>query len=220
MRRIIGIREAGWTVRRVARQPTASLAAVQTRTASSLQASVSSRTIATSLAEGHLVSWHPIRVLRTIPIHRCLRLEWCQARRDSTATEWNQVIFSDESRFNLSSDGKRVRVGRPRRESLNPALQRHTSTTAGVRIWGATDYDTRSPLILIHDKLTAQRRVYDILQPHVLSLMEGLPRVIFQQDNARSHTARISQDCLNPISSLSCPARSPDFSPIEHIWNH
>ncbi|GFY33311.1 hypothetical protein TNCV_1897651 [Trichonephila clavipes] len=44
--------------------------------------------------------------------------------------------LSRESRFNLSSDGNRVRVWRPRGERLNPAfaLQRHTVSTAGVMV--------------------------------------------------------------------------------------
>ncbi|GFV99608.1 transposable element Tcb2 transposase [Trichonephila clavipes] len=58
-----------------------------------------------------------IRPLRVPPLthtHRCLRLEWCRARGNWTAAEWNQVVFRDESRFNLSSDENRVRVWRSR----------------------------------------------------------------------------------------------------------
>ncbi|GFW18390.1 transposable element Tcb1 transposase [Trichonephila clavipes] len=68
--------------------------------------------------------------------------------------------------------------------------------------------------------MTAQRYVHDILQPHLLPLMQRLLGAIFQQDNARPHMARVSQDCLRTVSTLSWPARSPDLSPIEHIWDH
>ncbi|GFY21348.1 transposable element Tcb1 transposase [Trichonephila clavipes] len=61
--------------------------------------------------------------------------------------------------------------------------------------------------------MTAQLYVHDILRPHVLLLMQQLPGAIFQQDNARPHTARVSQD-----PSLACSI--PSLSPIEHIWNH
>ncbi|GFU69732.1 transposable element Tcb2 transposase [Trichonephila clavipes] len=35
---------------------------------------------------------------------------WCRERGNWTAAEWNQVVFSNESGFNLSSDDNRVRV--------------------------------------------------------------------------------------------------------------
>ncbi|GFV09790.1 mariner Mos1 transposase [Trichonephila clavipes] len=39
--------------------------------------------------------------------------------------------------------------------------------------------------------LTGQRYVDDILRPHVGPFLSGLPGAIFQQDNARPHTARV-----------------------------
>ncbi|GFW67490.1 transposable element Tcb2 transposase [Trichonephila clavipes] len=68
--------------------------------------------------------------------------------------------------------------------------------------------------------MTAQRFVHDFLQPHVLLLMQRLPGVIFQQENVRSYTARVSQDCLRTVTTLSWPTRSPDLSPIEYIWEN
>ncbi|GFW42598.1 transposable element Tcb1 transposase [Trichonephila clavipes] len=64
--------------------------------------------------------------------------------------------------------------------------------------------------------MTAQRYVHDILQPHALPLMQLLPGAIFQKDNAWPHTARVSRT----VSTLPCPARSPDLFPYEHIWDH
>ncbi|GFU06094.1 uncharacterized protein TNCV_3987701 [Trichonephila clavipes] len=57
-----------------------------------------------------------------MPTHRRLRLEWCRARGNWSAAIWNHVDFSDESRFNLSSDDNQVLQWRPRGERLNPAL--------------------------------------------------------------------------------------------------
>ncbi|GFS75224.1 transposable element Tcb2 transposase [Trichonephila clavipes] len=87
-------------------------------------------------------------------------------------------------------------------------------------VWGAIAYNTRSPLVLIHCTITAQRYVHDILQSHVLPPIQRLPGAIFQQDNAWPHTSRVSQDCLRTIATLPWPARSPDLSPIKHIWDH
>ncbi|GFW06559.1 transposable element Tcb2 transposase [Trichonephila clavipes] len=83
-------------------------------------------------------------------------------------------------------------------------------------VFGAIAYNTWSPLVLIGGTMTAQRYVHSILLP----LMQRLTEAIFQQDNARPHTARVSQDCLRTITTLLSAARSPDSSPIEHIWDH
>ncbi|GFV25861.1 transposable element Tcb2 transposase [Trichonephila clavipes] len=183
------------------------------------RALVSSRTIRRHLAERHLGSPRPLRGLPLTPTHRRLRLEWCSARGNWTAAVWNQVVFSDESRFNLSCDDNRVRVWRPRNERPNPAfaLQRHTTPTVGVLVWGAIAYNKQSPLLLMRDTMTAQRYVHDILQQHVLPLMQLLPGAIFQQVNARPHTTRVSQCCLCTVTILPWSARSSDLSPIKHI---
>ncbi|GFT70223.1 transposable element Tcb2 transposase [Trichonephila clavipes] len=49
--------------------------------------------------------------------------------------------------------------------------------------------------------------------------LNGLPGAIFQQDNARPHTARVAQNFLRHFQTLPWPARSPDLSPVEHVWN-
>ncbi|GFT17982.1 transposable element Tcb2 transposase [Trichonephila clavipes] len=91
-------REDRLIVKNARLHPTASLAAIQAQVAPSIGAPVSTRTIRRRLAEGHLGSLRPLRVLPLTPTHRRLRLEWCNARGNWTAAEWNQVILSDESR--------------------------------------------------------------------------------------------------------------------------
>ncbi|GFW29303.1 transposable element Tcb2 transposase [Trichonephila clavipes] len=49
--------------------------------------------------------------------------------------------------------------------------------------------------------------------------LNGLPRAIFQQDNARPHTERVAQDFLRHFQTLPWPARYPDLSPVEHVWD-
>ncbi|GFW52255.1 transposable element Tcb2 transposase [Trichonephila clavipes] len=189
-------REDRHIVRNTREQPTASLAAIQAQVAPSLGAPESSRTIRRSQAEEHLGSRRLLRVLPLTPTHRRLRLEWCRARGNWTAAEWNQVVCSNESRFNLS------RVWRPRGERLNPvfALQRHTTPTAGVKVWGVIAYNTRSPLVLIHGTITAQRYVHDILQSLVLPLMQRPLGAIFL-----TMLGLTRQCCHKTVSALLLP---------------
>ncbi|GFV43428.1 DDE_3 domain-containing protein [Trichonephila clavipes] len=67
--------------------------------------------------------------------------------------------------------------------------------------------------------LTGQRYFDDILRPHVGPFLNGLPGAIFQQDNARPHTARVSQDFLRHFQTFPWPARYPDLSPVEYVWD-
>ncbi|GFV24998.1 DDE_3 domain-containing protein [Trichonephila clavipes] len=67
--------------------------------------------------------------------------------------------------------------------------------------------------------LTGQRCADDILRPHVGPFLNGLLGAIFQQDNARPHTARVAQNFLRHFQTLPWPARSPDLPPVEHVWD-
>ncbi|GFY27458.1 transposable element Tcb2 transposase [Trichonephila clavipes] len=123
--------------------------------------------ISRHLAEANLKSKSPFRALPLIPEYRQLRLQWCQARSMWNVTDWQKVVFSDESRFVLGTDDNRVRVWRRPGPFLN-----------------------------------------------------GLSGAIFQQDNARPHTARVGQDFLRDFQTLPWSARSPDLSPVEQVWDH
>ncbi|GFV59881.1 transposable element Tc1 transposase [Trichonephila clavipes] len=45
------------------------------------------------------------------------------------------------------------------------------------------------------------------------------PGLTFQQDNARPHTTRVAMNCLTAHQTLPWLARSPNLSPIEHVWD-
>ncbi|GFY14929.1 transposable element Tcb2 transposase [Trichonephila clavipes] len=137
-------------------------------------------------------------------------------------TDWQKVVFSDQTRFVLGTDDNRVRVWRRPGELYNPpphSVLRHTANTAGVMVSRATGYDSWSTLIVMHRALKGQRYVDDILRPHVGPFVNGLPEAILQQDNALPLTARVAQDFVRHFQTLPWPVRSPDLSPVEHVWD-
>ncbi|GFV81479.1 transposable element Tcb1 transposase [Trichonephila clavipes] len=104
--------------------------------------------------------------------------------------------------------------------ALNPAfaLQRHTAPTAGVRVWCAIAYSTRSPLVMIRGTMTAEwypsGTTSTCVAPHAT-----VPRSHFSTRHySASHSKGVSG--LNTVTTLSCPVRLPDLSPIEHICDH
>ncbi|GFX24790.1 transposable element Tcb1 transposase [Trichonephila clavipes] len=136
-------------------------------------------------------------------------------------TEWRNVVFSDESRFCFFNYSQRIRVWRRRGERSNPAVtvEHPTAQQRGIMVWGAIAYDSTSPLMCIQGTLNAQRYVQNVLRPVEIPYLQGLPNAIFQQNNARPHTSRISQHALRGVQMLPWPAYSPDLSPIEHVWD-
>ncbi|UYV71204.1 hypothetical protein LAZ67_8002157 [Cordylochernes scorpioides] len=210
--------------RRILRQavaaPQATCTAILQHVQDTLDHSISTRTISRRLVANGLHSCRPLRRLPLTPPNRRQRLEWCRAR-STWMTEWHRVVFSDESRFCLSSDSRRVRVWRRRGERSNPAaiVERPTVRQRGIMVWGAIAYDSRSPLLRIQGTMTAQRYVDDVLRPVTLPYLQGVPNALYQQDNARPHTARISKQALQDVQMLPWPPYSPDLSPIEHVWD-
>ncbi|GFW63491.1 transposable element Tcb1 transposase [Trichonephila clavipes] len=169
------------------------------------------QTISRHLAEANLKPKRPFCALPLTPGHRQLCLQWCQARSMWNVSDWQKVVFSDESWFVLWTDDNRVRVWRRpgKRYIFSHSVLRHTARTAGVMVWEAIAYDSRSTLFVIRGTLTDQRYNDDILRPHVGPFPNGLPKAIFQQDNARQHTARVAQDFLPHFQTLPWPATLP-----------
>ncbi|GFS76645.1 HTH_Tnp_Tc3_2 domain-containing protein [Trichonephila clavipes] len=163
----------------------------------------------TSLAsiQRHLPpSRHPVSSRETIRrrLTEC-RLDFCRPRATWSVTDWRRVIFSDESRFSLSADDHRTRVWRRTGQRSDPAfiVERHTAISQGVTVWGAISWDTRSSLVVLQGTLTARRYVDDILTPIVLPMLSSRPGAIYQQDNARPHTARLPNNVFKDMTSFA-----------------
>ncbi|GFV56745.1 transposable element Tcb1 transposase [Trichonephila clavipes] len=154
--------------------------------------------------------------------HRRLRHQWCDERRIWVA-EWNEVVFTDESRICLQHHDGQILVWRHRRERmLNSCVMHHyTGPALGIMVWGGIGYHSRTPLVRIADTLSSQLYISKVLEPVLLLFLHGLGTAIFQQDNARPHVARIVQRFFVniQIELLPWPARSLDLSPIENMWS-
>ncbi|GFX25633.1 transposable element Tcb2 transposase [Trichonephila clavipes] len=80
---------------------------------------ISHFTVARRLHGGGLFARRPVRCVPLTPAHRRRRSLWCQEHRNWRDNEWGRVLFTDESRFSLSSDSHRILRFNVQRCTLN-----------------------------------------------------------------------------------------------------
>ncbi|GFS84118.1 transposable element Tcb2 transposase [Trichonephila clavipes] len=169
--RIIGMMEAGWSARRVARQLGRSNCAVRRcwdqwiREMSFTRRPDSGHPRQTRHREDH----HIVRNAHVQPTASSASIQAHVAR------SLGAPVFCRTIRRRLA-DGHLESRFLLRMLPLTPTHRRLClESTAGVMISNDIAYNTRWPLVLICGIMTAQRYVRDILQPHVLPLMQRLP---------------------------------------------
>ncbi|GFY21719.1 HTH_Tnp_Tc3_2 domain-containing protein [Trichonephila clavipes] len=74
---------------------------------------ISRFTVTKRLHGGGLFARRPVRCVRLTPAHRRRRSLWCREHRNWRDNEWGRVLFTDESRFSLSSDSHLERARKP-----------------------------------------------------------------------------------------------------------
>ena len=181
-------------------------------------------TVRSRLDEEGLHCHRPNRCPILTAEHRRNRQIWATRHRRWTQRQWSTVVFSDESRFCLHRSDGRQRVYRRAGERNADCCIREVDSFGGanVMVWAGISRNYRTPLVVVEGNLTAQRYVDQILEPHLVPFFTNHPDLsLFQQDGARAHTARLTMNFLEQedIDVLPWCARSPDLSPIEHLWD-
>ena len=87
-------------------------------------------------------------------------------------------------------------------------------------LWGGISWRRRVPHVIFQNNgvgrggvVTARRYVGERLQSVLVPFMAGRRGMVFQQDNAKVHSAR------NNIVTMDWPALSRDLNPIEYLWD-
>ncbi|GFT68856.1 transposable element Tcb1 transposase [Trichonephila clavipes] len=126
--------------------------------------SVSARTIPRRLQQSGLSARCPLFSLPLTQNHRHLHCQWGHERR-MWAAEWNEVVFTDESRTCLQHHDGRIRVWRHRGERMlnSCVMHHHTGFASGVMVWGGIEYYFRTLLVRIAGTLNSQIYISKVL---------------------------------------------------------
>ncbi|GFW52237.1 transposable element Tcb2 transposase [Trichonephila clavipes] len=81
---------------------------------------ISRKTVARRLRGGGLYARRPVVCVPLTRQYRIARLQWCREHHNWTEQDWACVLFSDESRFSLSSDCKRQLIWRKSGTAYRP----------------------------------------------------------------------------------------------------
>ncbi|GFV72356.1 transposable element Tcb1 transposase [Trichonephila clavipes] len=152
------------------------------------------------LLGGGLFARRPVRCVPLTPAHQRRRSLWCQEHWNWRDNEWGRVLFTDESRFSLSSDSHRILIWRKRGSRNHPSniIERERYGGRGVLVWGGIMLSSRTDLhIFDAGSVNGTRYCNEILLSYV-RLFRGTMglQVLFMDDNAPCHRTVAAKQLL------------------------
>ncbi|GFV17944.1 transposable element Tcb2 transposase [Trichonephila clavipes] len=161
---------------------------------------ISRFTVARRLHGGGLFARRPVRCVHLTPAHRRRRSLWCREHRNWRDNEWGRVLFTDESRFSLSSDSHRIFIWRERGSRNHPSniIERDRYGGRGVLVWGGIMLGSHTDLHIFEaGSVNGTRYCNEILLPYV-RLFRGTMglQFLFMDDNAPCHRTVAAEQLL------------------------
>lgn len=189
--------------------------------------SLSRSTVYRVLARGQVRSKKKRKRARLSPANKRARKLWAKHHIGWEPEAWRNVMWSDESRVVVGGpDGEarcHIMKGQPFEDKHYTGVERYAKKQCMV--WGCFSYYGVGPIMWARENID-QAMYKKILQQGLMKAMKDggwdHENMMFQQDNARVHTARGPMIYLanKKILILDWPAKSADMNPIENLWAH
>ncbi|GFU97937.1 transposable element Tcb1 transposase [Trichonephila clavipes] len=161
---------------------------------------ISRFTVARRLHGGGLFARRPARCVPLTPAHRRRHSLWCREHRNWRDNEWGRVLFTDESRFSLSSDSHRILIWSERGSRNHPSniIERDRYGGRGVLVWGRIMLGSRTDLHTFDaGSVNETRYCNEILLPYVRLFRGAMGlQFLFMDDNAPCHRTVAAEQLL------------------------
>jgi len=128
---------------------------------------ISSNTVRSRLRFVGIRARRPYRGIVLRGHHRRARVRWARNHHRFTRADWAQVLFTDESRFNVQGNDGRTCVYRRRDERYADAcvVERDQCGGDSVMIWTGISFHVKTLLLAIQGSLNAARYQNEIFRP-------------------------------------------------------
>ncbi|GFT00123.1 transposable element Tcb1 transposase [Trichonephila clavipes] len=120
------------------------------------------KTVVRRLRGGGLYARRPVVCVPLTRQHRTARLQWCCEHHNWTEQDWACVLFSDESRFSLSSDCRRQLIWRESGTAYRPEniQEKDRYPTCSIMVWAGIMINGRTRLhVVANGTMTGQRYI-------------------------------------------------------------
>ena len=158
--------------------------------------------------------------------HKADRLAFANEHKHWTTSNWRNVIWTDETSFEIGKRSRQVKVWRKSHERffLDCLAPTFKSGRSSVMVWGVITGFEKYPLVIIPPDRRSGRDFVNVVYESRLSgfyfLHDHPETLTLMKDGAPVHHSKESSNWrqAHGIRKLSWPENSPDLNPIENLW--